>query len=269
MKHFAMIKEDIAAVRANDPAAPSAFLIWLAYPGLHARWAHERDHWLWNHGHRFIARWHSQWVRFRTGVEIHPAAQIGRRLFIDHAMAVIIGETTIIGDDCVLYQGVTLGGTGKETGKRHPTLGNNVMVGVGAKVLGNITIGDNSKIGGGAVVVHDVPPNCTVVGVPGKIVIRNGCRVLDEQADAGSRQENLPDPTEEEIDVLRGQVADLRACVDALEERLADADKALDSAAEKGAAGAVSQPADTADRSVDKRLADDSQTAEKTTVEVG
>lgn len=125
-------------------------------------------------GLRGLARYLSQCARFWTGVEIHPGAQIGRRFFIDHAMGVIIGETTIIGDDCVLYQNVTLGGTGKETGKRHPTLGNNVMVGVGAAVLGSITIGDNSKIGGGSVVVKDVPPNCTVVGVPGHIVVRDG-----------------------------------------------------------------------------------------------
>ena len=152
-----------------------------------------------------------------TGVEIHPGAQIGRRFFIDHAMGVIIGETTIIGDDCTLYQGVTLGGTGNEIGKRHPTLGNNVIVGVGAAVLGNITIGDNSKIGGGAVAVKDVPPNCTVVGIPGRIVKRDGKRVTSEQSAAAKRMENLPDIVEEQhrsncarIDYLEAQIAALR-----------------------------------------------------------
>ena len=174
MNIFSTMAEDIRTVQATDPAAPSKFLIWLTYPGLQARWAHVINHWLWKKGLRGLARYLSQCARFWTGVEIHPGAQIGRRFFIDHAMGVIIGETTIIGDDCVLYQNVTLGGTGKETGKRHPTLGNNVMVGVGAAVLGSITIGDNSKIGGGSVVVKDVPPNCTVVGVPGHIVVRDG-----------------------------------------------------------------------------------------------
>ena len=153
MNIFSTMAEDIRTVQATDPAAPSKFLIWLTYPGLQARWAHVINHWLWKKGLRGLARYLSQCARFWTGVEIHPGAQIGRRFFIDHAMGVIIGETTIIGDDCVLYQNVTLGGTGKETGKRHPTLGNNVMVGVGAAVLGSITIGDNSKIGGGSVVV--------------------------------------------------------------------------------------------------------------------
>ena len=174
MNIFSTMAEDIRTVQATDPAAPSKFLIWLTYPGLQARWAHVINHWLWKKGLRGLARYLSQCARFWTGVEIHPGAQIGRRFFIDHAMGVIIGETTIIGDDCVLYQNVTLGGTGKESGKRHPTLGNNVMVGVGASVLGSITIGDNSKIGGGSVVVKDVPPNCTVVGVPGHIVMRDG-----------------------------------------------------------------------------------------------
>ena len=177
MNIFKTIAEDVRAVKERDPAAQSSFVIWLTYPGLHARWSHVVEHWLWNHGLKSLARISSQFTRFMTGVEIHPGAQIGRRFFIDHAMGVIIGETTIIGDDCTLYQGVTLGGTGNEIGKRHPTLGNNVIVGVGAAVLGNITVGDNSKIGGGAVAVKDVPPNCTVVGIPGRIVKRDGKRV--------------------------------------------------------------------------------------------
>lgn len=183
MNIFSTMAEDIRTVQATDPAAPSKFLIWLTYPGLQARWAHIINHWLWKKGLHGLARYLSQCARFWTGVEIHPGAQIGRRFFIDHAMGVIIGETTIIGDDCVLYQNVTLGGTGKETGKRHPTLGNNVMVGVGASVLGSITIGDNSKIGGGSVVVKDVPPNCTVVGVPGHIVMRDGVSTAKKAAE--------------------------------------------------------------------------------------
>lgn len=217
MNIFKTIAEDVRAVKERDPAAQSSFVIWLTYPGLHARWSHVVEHWLWNHGLKILARISSQFTRFMTGVEIHPGAQIGRRFFIDHAMGVIIGETTIIGDDCTLYQGVTLGGTGNETGKRHPTLGNNVIVGVGAAVLGNITVGDNSKIGGGAVAVKDVPPNCTVVGIPGRIVKRDGKRVTSEQSAAAKRMENLPDIVEEQhrsncarIDYLEAQIAALR-----------------------------------------------------------
>lgn len=203
MNIFSTIAEDIRTVKDKDPAAPSKFLIWLTYPGLQARWAHIVEHALWNKGLKGLARYLSQCTRFWTGVEIHPAAQIGRRLFIDHAMGVIIGETTIIGDDCTLYQNVTLGGTGKETGKRHPTLGNNVMVGVGAAVLGSITIGDNSKIGGGSVVVKNIPPNCTVVGIPGRIVMRDGEAVAAEKGCKETHRENLPDPIEGEIEQLR------------------------------------------------------------------
>lgn len=217
MNIFKTIAEDVRAVKERDPAAQSSFVIWLTYPGLHARWSHVVEHWLWSHGLKSLARISSQFTRFMTGVEIHPGAQIGRRFFIDHAMGVIIGETTIIGDDCTLYQGVTLGGTGNETGKRHPTLGNNVTVGVGAAVLGNITVGDNSKIGGGAVAVKDVPPNCTVVGIPGRIVKRDGKRVTSEQSAAAKRVENLPDIVEEQhrsncarIDYLEAQIAALR-----------------------------------------------------------
>ena len=199
MNIFRIIGEDIKAVKERDPAAQSSFVIWLTYPGLHARWSHVIEHWLWKHGLKSIARISSQFTRFMTGVEIHPAAIIGRRFFIDHAMGVIIGETTIIGDDVMLYQGVTLGGTGHETGKRHPTLKDNVLVGVGASVLGNITLGENSKIGGGAVVVDDVPPNCTVVGIPGRIVVREGKRVAEEIKDAALKKECLPDLTAEDL----------------------------------------------------------------------
>ncbi|MBQ3386285.1 MAG: serine O-acetyltransferase, partial [Eggerthellaceae bacterium] len=176
MNIFKTIGEDVRAVKDRDPAAQSSFVIWLTYAGLHARWSHEVEHWLWNHHAKGLARFSQAVTRFITGTEIHPAATIGHRFFIDHAMGVVVGETTIIGDDCTLYQGATLGGTGKQSGKRHPTLGNGVMVGVGASVLGNITIGDNSKVGAGAVVVDDVPPNCTVVGIPGHIVVQDGRR---------------------------------------------------------------------------------------------
>ena len=197
MSFISTIREDIATVQRQDPAAQSALIIFLSYPGLHAKWMHTPEHWLWVHGRKGIARVLSQITRHFTGVEIHPAAQLGRRLFIDHAMGIVIGETTVVGDDCVLYQGVTLGGTGKETGKRHPTLGNNVTVGTGAKVLGNIHIGDNVKIGGNAAVVNDVPPNCTVVGVPGRIVRQNGCRITEEQFDAKRHREYMADPVAE------------------------------------------------------------------------
>lgn len=231
MGAIATVREDIATVKANDPAAQSSFVIFLSYPGLHAKWMHTPEHWLWEHRARGLARVLSQVTRFFTGVEIHPAAQLGRRLFIDHAMGVVIGETSIVGDDCVLYQGVTLGGTGNESGKRHPTLGNNVTVGTGAKVLGNIHIGDNVRIGGNSVVVKNVPNNCTVVGIPGRVIKRNGCRVMSENFDASCHRENMPDPVEEDsimnregiagnarrIAELEAQVTELEALVKTLE----------------------------------------------------
>src|SRR5208283_203666 len=175
---FASMREDIAAVKDRDPAARSSLEVILLYSGLHALWGYRFHHWLWIHGWQFMARALSQWARLITGIEIHPGAQIGRRLFIDHGMGVVIGETTIVGDDVTLYQGVTLGGTGKESGKRHPTIGNNVVVGAGAKVLGNITVGENCRIGSGSVVLRDVPDNSTVVGVPAHVVFREGKRVV-------------------------------------------------------------------------------------------
>ena len=177
MNIFSTMAEDIRTVQATDPAAPSKFLIWLTYPGLQARWAHVINHWLWKKGLRGLARYLSQCARFWTGVEIHPGAQIGRRFFIDHAMGVIIGETTIIGDDCVLYQNVTLGGTGKQKNKRHPTVEDNVMIGAGTIVLGPVTIGANTKIGAGSVVTQDLPPNVTAVGSPVMIVRKDGVRI--------------------------------------------------------------------------------------------
>src|ERR1700746_4043858 len=177
------IREDIAAVFERDPAARSYLEVLLCYPGLHALWWHRINHWLWMHNFRLLARWLSQWARLFTGIEIHPGAQIGHRLFIDHGMAAVIGETSIVGDDVTIYQGVTLGGTGKEKGKRHPTIGNHVVIGTGAAVLGNITIGERTKIGAGPGGVKSVPPHSTVVGVPGRIVAIAGVTLRNEDDD--------------------------------------------------------------------------------------
>ncbi|HUH64685.1 MAG TPA: serine O-acetyltransferase [Terracidiphilus sp.] len=175
---FERIREDVASVKERDPAARSTLEVLLCYPGLWAVWIHRLAHALWRGKLRLPARVLSQISRFATGIEIHPGAQIGRRLFIDHGAGVVMGETAIVGNDVTLYQGVTLGGTGKEHGKRHPTLCDNVFVGNNANLLGNICIGENSRVGAGSVVLADVPPNSTVVGVPAHIVYRNGQRVL-------------------------------------------------------------------------------------------
>ena len=222
MSFITTIREDIKTVQSHDPAAQSGLVIFLSYPGLHAKWAHTPEHWLWNHGLRGLARVMSQFTRFITGVEIHPAAQLGRRLFIDHAMGVVIGETTVVGDDCVLYQGVTLGGTGKETGKRHPTLGDRVTVGTGAKVLGAIHIGDDAKIGGNSVVVKDVPPESTVVGVPGRVVRRSGCRGLSATMDAREHRETMPDPLQEQSLINREGIAGNQRRICELERQVAE-----------------------------------------------
>ena len=203
---FGKMREDIRAVLAGDPAAKSGLQVALLYSGLHAIWAYRCSHALHRRGLRFLARAVSQTARWLTGVEIHPAATIGRRFFIDHGMGVIIGETAVLGEDVLLYQGVTLGGTGNETGKRHPTLGDRVVVGAGAKVLGNITIGSDTRIGANSVVLHNVPAHSTVVGIPGKVVRR---RKGDEN-DALSHQ-NLPDPTMDELARLAKRLDRLEA----------------------------------------------------------
>ena len=190
MSFINTIREDIKTVQAQDPAAQNGLVIFLSYPGLHAKWNHVPEHWLWEHGHRSLARVLSQITRHITGVEIHPAAQIGKHFFIDHAMGVVIGETAIVGDNCVLYQGVTLGGTGNETGKRHPTLGNNVLIGAGTKVLGPVYIGDNARIGAGSVVLKNLPANCTAVGVPAEVVRINN-KTVNPADDLD--QQDLPD----------------------------------------------------------------------------
>ncbi len=190
---FDQLKEDIATVKERDPAAKSNAEILFLYPGLKAIRMHRRAYWLWEHNHKFLARAISQRAVRKTGIEIHPAAKIGKRFFIDHGTGVVIGETTEIGDDVTIYQGVTLGGTGKDVGKRHPTIGNGVMIGAGAKVLGPFTVGDNSNIASGAVVLEKIPPNSTAVGVPARVVKQNGRRVgsLD--------QVHVPDPVSQQI----------------------------------------------------------------------
>ena len=213
MSMFSCMREDIAAVLDRDPAAKSGVEVVLLYSGLHALWGYRVHHWLWIHGWRFLARALSQWARLITGIEIHPGAEIGHRFFVDHGMGVVIGETAIIGDDVTLYQGVTLGGTGKETGKRHPTLRNNVVIGAGARVLGNITIGENSRVGAGSVVLRDVPDNSTVVGVPGHIVFQHGKRVVITDP------KQINDPLSEALAAVANEVKELKKEVRELKGR--------------------------------------------------
>lgn len=201
---FRSVREDIAAVFERDPAAKSWLEVVTCYPGLHALWFHRINHWLWQSGPRTPARFLSQVARWLTGIEIHPAALIGRRFFIDHGSGVIIGETSIVGDDCTIYQGVTLGGTGKEQGKRHPTLRNGVFIGAGAKILGNITVGENCRVGAGSVVLHNVPDNSTIVGVPGHVVLRDGKRVVITDP------KDIRDPLSEVLIGLVREVKELR-----------------------------------------------------------
>jgi serine O-acetyltransferase len=204
------MRRDVAAVRDRDPAATSTFEILTSYSGLHALWLHRVAHPLYRCGMPVLPRWISQANRFFTGIEIHPGATIGEGLFIDHGSGVVIGETTEIGDNVTLYQGVTLGGTGKEHGKRHPTLGDNVVVGSGANVLGSVKIGDNVKIGSGSVVIHDVPPNATVVGNPGHPVLVNGQRVGIPDID----YTHMPDPMAEAIKCLVDRIIALEQELD-------------------------------------------------------
>lgn len=208
---FSLIREDVANVMEHDPAAKSRLEVYLCYSGLHAVWFYRVNHWLWNHRFFLPARWFSQVARWLTGIEIHPGAKVGRRLFIDHGMGVVIGETTIVGDDVTLYQGVTLGGTGKEHGKRHPTIEDSVVVGGGAKILGNITVGKNSRIGAGSVVLRNVPDNSTVVGVPGHIIFREGKRVVITDP------KQINDPLSEALAAVAAEVHKLRERVQQLE----------------------------------------------------
>jgi serine O-acetyltransferase len=201
-------KEDIDAVLARDPAARSRLEVRLCYPGLRALKSHRVAHSLYHSGHLLLARIVSQRARHRTGIEIHPGAEIGRRVFIDHGDGVVIGETTIIGDDVTIYQGVTLGGTGKDVGKRHPTVGNGVTIGAGAKVLGPITVGDHTKVGAGAIVLKDVPADCTVVGNPGRIV-----RKKQPETGVDLDQIHLPDPMLERMEALYERLSHMERCL--------------------------------------------------------
>ena len=212
---IADLKELVIAAKERDPAAVSTAEIILTYAGVHAVLNHRITHWLYRHKVPFFPRVISQISRFYTGIEIHPGAEIGRKLFIDHGMGVVIGETTIIGDGVTLYQGVTLGGTGKARGKRHPTIGNNVVISAGAKVLGSITIGNNVIIGAGAVVINDVPDDCTVVGVPGRIVKIKGEKVLSDEF----HKMHLPDPVSEILNTCSLRIENLEKELDELKER--------------------------------------------------
>ena len=209
------VKDDISSVLARDPAAKSKIEVLLLYSGVHALLAYRVSHKLYVSKHYFSARLVSQLARSVTGIEIHPGAKIGKGLFIDHGMGVVIGETTEIGDNCTIYQGVTLGGTGKETGKRHPTLGDNVMVGSGAKVLGPVNLGSNTKIASGAVVLRDIPENSTAVGMPAKVVRQSGKKVTDAN---DLDQIHIPDPVSKELCAMERKISALEARIKELTE---------------------------------------------------
>ena len=212
---FGRIKKEINAVFERDPAAKSVVEVLLCYPGLHSILFHRVAHALYKRKLFITARFISQISRFLTGIEIHPGAKIGEGLFIDHGSGVVIGETAELGDNVTIYQGVTLGGTGKEKGKRHPTIGNNVVISSGAKVLGSFVVGDNVKIGAGSVVLKPVPPNCTVVGVPGRIVIRDGQKVTEDQ---DLRHDQLPDPVADILAQMQNTIEKLERKVQRLED---------------------------------------------------
>ena len=211
---FDEFKETVQSFMSHDPAARSPIEIVLLYPGFKALQSHKRANWIYRHNMPFIARYISQRSAHKTGIEIHPAAKIGRRVCIDHGHGIVIGETAEVGDDVMIYQGVTLGGTGKDVGKRHPTIENGVMIGAGAKVLGPITVGRNSKVAAGAVVVRDVEPNCTVVGIPGEVVRIDGERVDDLD------QINIPDPVMAAIRVNQNKIEELESEIKKLEDSL-------------------------------------------------
>lgn len=217
MGFIQFIKDEIQIIKERDPAIHSTMEVFL-YPSFKAILRYRIAHWLYLKKHYFLARWISQRTAHKTGIEIHPGATIGKGLFIDHGHGVIIGETAVVGDNVTLYQGVTLGGTGKEKGKRHPTIGDNVMISAGAKVLGSFTVGENSKIGAGSVVVNEVPPNCTVVGIPGRIVKRDNVRIPRTDLD----QIHLPDPVLNDIEQLKADNAALKQKLEELSSKLED-----------------------------------------------
>ena len=214
------IKKDIKAIITRDPAARNILEIILCYPGFHALLLHRIAHSLYSIKFHLLAKIIASFNRFLTGIDIHPAAQIGEGVFIDHGMGVVIGETTTIGNNVTIYQGVTLGGTGKDVGKRHPSIGNNVVISSGAKILGPIKVGDNSKIGAGAVVLKEVPPNCTVVGVPGRIVKKdlNIKKSLSDEVDL--EHTKLPDPVQEQLTYLKEKIDALEKYIEELEYKL-------------------------------------------------
>ena len=214
---FSYLSETIRAYQARDPAARSALEVFLLYPGVKATLRHRRAHWYWTHGLKFLARYVSQRTRKKTGIEIHPGAMIGRRLVIDHGMGIVIGETAEVGDDVLMYQGVTLGGTGKDQGKRHPTIGNNVLIGSGAKVLGPFRVGDNSRIASNAVVLSEVPPDSTAVGVPARNV-----RMAGEKVDFVGKvdQISISDPVAQELLAMWKQLEEMAERLTEDEERL-------------------------------------------------
>lgn len=225
------IRQDIQAILDRDPAATNLVEVLLAYPGLHALLIHRLAHSLHRAGVPILPRLLSHLGRFLTGIEIHPGAKVGEGVFIDHGMGVVIGETAEVGDNVTLYQGVTLGGTGKQRGKRHPTIGNSVIIGVGAKVLGAIKIGDNARVGAGAVVLHDVPANATAIGVPAKHVI------FRPTGDTTQRIEQMPDPEAEMISCLHRKILELEDRLTSLEQALARAQSERVTAAERTAVG--------------------------------
>ena len=219
---FTRIKKDISVVFDRDPAAKSVLEVLLCYPGLHAIWLYRISHWLFKRGWVLLPRMICYFNRLLTGVDVHPGATIGEGLFIDHATGVVIGETCSIGSNVTLYQGVTLGGTGKEKGKRHPTIGNNVVVASGAKVLGSFTVGENSKIGAGSVVLREVPPNSTVVGIPGRIVWHNGVKIAGHPDLDGIdlEHDDLPDPVVEMMNCMQRNIMRMEARIGHLEKEL-------------------------------------------------
>jgi serine O-acetyltransferase len=206
---FKQLKEDIALIKERDPAARSTFEILMTYPSLRAIHSYRRANWFYRHGMFTVARIISQRSRRKTGIEIHPGATIGKGLFIDHGMGVVIGETAVIGDNCLIYQGATLGGTGKDKGKRHPTLGDNVLVGAGAKVLGPFCVGNNVKIAANAVVLNAIPDDCTAVGVPARVVKRGGERVGCRKVTQDIDQIHIPDPVSLEICRMQAEIEQL------------------------------------------------------------
>lgn len=211
-EYFGQLKEDVKCIRERDPAATSALEVLLLYPGLKAVRAYRKAHWFYKHDMHFIARYISQRAAKQTNIEIHPGAKIGKRFFIDHGTGVVIGETAEVGDDVTIYQGVTLGGTGKDVGKRHPTVGDGVMIGAGAKVLGPFKIGNNTNIAAGSVVLHEIPENSTAVGTPARVIKRDGIRIdnLD--------QINIPDPVQQEIDRLTKRIEYLEEQIKSYQE---------------------------------------------------